>query len=486
MRWTRAITTLGSLLAVVSALGCEEVLPPPPSITVTVVTPATGPLAGGTRVTITGTNFTDVTAVSIGGRALGDRTMVSTTEITGTTPAASVAGAADVLVASSGGGSSGRCSGCFSYEPINAFAQPLATGFLHSCGLTSSGAAYCWGWNGIGQLGNGSTTTYSSIPVAVAGGFSFSALAAGFYHSCGLTSSGAAYCWGTNNYGELGDGSTTSSRTPVAVAGSLTFSTVAAGYRHTCGLTSAGAAYCWGDNSLTPHEVSGGLSFRALATSWSHTCGLTRVGVAYCWGDNSSGQLGNGSTTGSAAPVPVSGGLSFSALAAGGVVLSTPGLIPNVSELGYTCGLTSPGAAYCWGDNSFGQLGDDSTTNSSTPVAAAGGLSFRTLTAGYVHSCGLTNAGAAYCWGENSNGQLGDGWTTSSSVPVAVSGGLSFDAVAAGAGHTCGLTSSGAAYCWGNNSEGQLGDGTTTSSSIPVAVAPFIGGALASTGAQER
>ncbi len=315
--------------------------------------------------------------------------------------------------------------------------------------------------------------------MAVSGGLSFVALTAISYHTCGLTSPGAACCWGDNRSGQFGDGSTTSSAVPVAVSGGLSFSALVTGGAHTCGLIGGGAAYCWGDNSAgelgtgsttgstTPVAVSGGLGFGALVTgSDAHTCGLIGGGAAYCWGDNSAGQLGTGSTAFiSTTPAAVAGGLAFNALAAGGGSVE--------------CGVTNTGAAYCWGENLAGQLGDGSTTNSLIPVAVSGGLSFSALTAGVTnssvigHTCGLTTAGAAYCWGDNDWGQLGDGSTTGSAVPVAVSGGLSFISLVAGSFHTCGVSSAGAAYCWGDNSSGQLGRGTFDYSTVPVAVATF-------------
>lgn len=352
-------------------------------------------------------------------------------------------------------------------------------GSYHTCRVNPQGIAFCWGLNIYGQLGNGSTTD-SPIPVAVSGGLSFTAVAGGLFQTCGLTTGGTAYCWGFAANGRLGNGTTTGpqtcivgnfpwpcSMTPVAVSGGLSFTAVNAGNVHTCGLTTGGAAYCWGLNALgelgdgsttdrsTPVAVLGGLSFATLSAGTVHTCGLTTGGGVYCWGSNAHGQLGNGSTTDSPTPVAVSGGLSFTALSAGG---------------DHTCGLTTGGAAYCWGSNGNGQLGNSSTTDRSSPVAVSGGLSFVTVSAGGVHTCGLTTSGAAYCWGSNSNGQLGTGSTTDSPIPMAVSGGLSFATVSAGYLHTCGLTAGEAVYCWGYNFAGQLGDGTTTDRTSPVAV----------------
>jgi alpha-tubulin suppressor-like RCC1 family protein len=475
----RAVANVGSLLVAVAVGGCKDSIAPP-AITVTAVTPATGSFAGGTNVTITGTNFIDVTSVTIGGDELGSRAVVSITEITGTAPATVNPGTADVVVTSSTHGR-GICHGCFNYMSLGLQTQSLAAGWSYTCALTATGAGHCWGDNSFGQLGNGSTTG-SSTPVAVSGSLSFVGVVTGYDHTCGL--SGAAYCWGDNSSGQLGTGSTTSSLPPVAVSGS--FSALATGNSHTCGLTHTGKAYCWGLNNMgqlgngsrvsspTPVAVSGGLSFMGLATGTLHTCGLTSAGVAYCWGDNTHGKLGGGTTTGpetcfiggpgggsfpcSTVPVHVETTLRLVSLSAGTAVGA------------HTCALTATGAGYCWGDNSSGQLGNGSTTNSAIPVPVSGGLSFSALAAGFHHTCGLTS-GMAYCWGDNSSGQLGDGSTTNSAIPVPVSGGtLRFSTIATGGWHTCGLTSAGAGYCWGGNYSGQLGNGSTAASSIPVAV----------------
>ncbi len=489
MSLARALKILLSVAATAATLGCHDSTAPA-TLTVSAVSPDVGPVLGGTSVTIIGVNFIDVTSVTIGGIELTGRTVVGTTQIAGTTPVGDAFGPADIIV-TSGSHGSGTCSGCFSYVP-GVSPQTIAAGIWHTCGLTTRGTAYCWGDNSVGQLGDGSSRG-SSTPVAVSGGLSFSSLATNGTppsagpppefvndHTCGLTSSGAAYCWGDNSAGQLGNGSTTGSSTPVAVSGGLSFTALATGGVHTCGLTSAGVAYCWGANyagqlgvgtttgpqtcavtvsglgyfeltcSTVPVAVSGGFSFRDLAAGGIHTCGLTSAGAAYCWG------LSVGASN-STVPAPVATGLRWASITARGH---------------YTCGVTLGESAYCWGENSAGQLGTGSTTSSSTPVAISGGLTFSAIAPGGDHTCGLTTSGAAYCWGDNSSGQLGNGSTSSSSVPVAVSGDLSFSALATSRRHhTCGLTTSGAVYCWGDNYSGQLGNGTTTSSSVPVKVA---------------
>jgi alpha-tubulin suppressor-like RCC1 family protein len=358
----------------------------------------------------------------------------------------------------------------------------VAAGLAHVCGLTPSGAAYCWGANGNGQLGDGTMIDRSS-PVAVLGGLTFVQLTAGYWHTCGVTTTGAAYCWGQRLYGKLADGTSATDPgpnppnqlSPVPVLGGLTFAALSAKVEGTCGVTTSGALYCWGAapglsvQVGLPAAVGGGLSFASVSIGANHACGVTTSGAAYCWGFEYWGEIGDGTDnpgnpTYRANPVAVVGGLNFAGVSAGSF---------------RTCGLTTGGAAYCWGfnDNS-GPLGvgAPSPIDRSTPgpLPVLGGLTFATVSTGTEEpfTCGLTIGGAAYCWGINSFAELGDGTLTPRASPVAVSGGLTFATLSVGGSVTCGVTLGGFAYCWGNDSNGQLGAPTVSGVSVvPVKVA---------------
>lgn len=335
--------------------------------------------------------------------------------------------------------------------------QDAAVGALSSCARTSGGTVFCWGSlpSGIGA------------PVAVGGALTFQQLVVGRSHYCGLTSGGSAYCWGSNTFGQLGDGTGQDRTSPTLVAGSIAFQSIASGLGNvTCGLTNSGAAYCWGQNGngqlgdgstsnrLSPVAVQGGHSFQSLAVSATHECGLTSSGAAHCWGWNVTGELGDGTQTSSSAPVLVSGG-PFASI---------------VSGDHHTCALTNTGAAYCWGRNVEGAVGGGVEGINSTPVAVSGGLTFQSLNAGLNQTCGVATSGAAYCWGWNISGQIGDGTTTDRLAATAVTGGLLFRSISTGERHTCGITTSGQAYCWGWNQNKQLGDGTSADRLTPTLV----------------
>jgi alpha-tubulin suppressor-like RCC1 family protein len=403
-------------------------------------------------------------------------------------------------------------------QGVRASASGAALGGSSTCALATDGAAYCWGENRSGQMGDGTTEGPRLNPQTPVGAPPLTALASGSQHICGLTSAGAAWCWGQNVFGELGDGTTTARTSPVLVVGAHTFVSLTAGTVQTCGLAADGRAWCWGNGYLgdgpssrrsEPVQVLGDQVFAVLEAGSSHTCGLTAAGAAWCWGANGAGQLGDGTTTDRFTPVAVSGGYTFVSLALGDVttcgltatgavwcwggnssgqlgngttggVRLTPGLVPGVPPLvsiaagpSHLCGVTSVRTAWCWGNNIRGQLGDGTTTSRSFPVMVAGGIAWRALVLGKnsALTCGWPESGGFSCWGNNIYGEMGDGTRSIRLSPFPVVGGESFILLAAGRNHTCGLIASREARCWGRNLDGELGDGTYTTRAAPVAVA---------------
>jgi alpha-tubulin suppressor-like RCC1 family protein len=350
----------------------------------------------------------------------------------------------------------------------------IAAGRSHTCALMEGGGVKCWGQNSVGELGDG-TTTNRNRPVDVSGLSSgVVALVAGGRHTCALMGSGEVMCWGWNELGQLGDGTTINRLTPVPVTGlAAPVTALSAGGGHTCAL-SGGAALCWGSNffgqlgngttTTTPNptpvpvtDLASGAT--ALAAGGEHTCALMTGGGAKCWGYNTSGQLG--ATTGtyySSVPVDVVDlGGQATALVAGG---------------DHTCARMSDSGAKCWGANGWGQLGDGTMTGRITPAYVSGLTSgVAALAAGTDHTCAVLETGGVKCWGWNLYGQVGDGTTTLKTSPVDVTG-LTDGAVpvAAGETHSCVVTVSAGAKCWGRNQLGQLGDWTTTDRYTPVDV----------------
>ena len=407
------------------------------------LTPSNSSMSGGSTRTIVPT-LRDVDGNVIGGRQISwsssnpERATVSNGGVVTTAP---VNGPAVITATVEGKTANAGID-------IVTFTQMRVGGDV--CGLTGDGTLYC------GRPPAKVNTTLKFVTISV-----------GSNHSCGLVATGDAYCWGDNTQGKLGSGTVgVRSDLPVAVTGGLKFVSIAPGTMSTCATTSDKQVYCWGsiyqtwmypysndgrrDNHLAPLYVGSGMV--AVTTGLSNEfCSIDEEGRVYCWDVNfhTTGSGVGPSTTIGPIRGPISQSLRFSIVRMG---------------LGHTCGLTLTGQAYCWGNNDYGQLGDGTTVNRTSPTLAAGGLTFETLAAGGAYralgndvfkiagfTCGMTTSGKAYCWGANSLGELGNGNPTAEGTPVPqeVFGNISFTGIRAGSRQACGLAVAGAAYCWG-------------------------------------
>ncbi len=341
----------------------------------------------------------------------------------------------------------------------------IAAGLYYTCAEVN-GAGYCWGFNNYGQLGNNSTTN-SLVPVQTQGLSSgVQAIVAADDYACAVVN-GAAYCWGNN---DLGGSSSTVSSVPVQVQGLTSGVQAIAAGSATCALV-GGGVQCWGfnnygqlgngatTNGFVPDAVQvQGLTsgVQAIAASPGHTCAVVSGGVE-CWGFKNYGQLGNNSSSiDSSVPVQVQGlGAGVQAIAVGDL---------------HTCALVN-GVAYCWGCNVAGELGSD-TVGSAVPIQVQGlATGVAAIAAGGHFSCALVN-GNVYCWGGHAGFNIGAATLTSPDrnfVPALIPGLTGVTAITTGAMHFCALVN-GAAYCWGLNNDGQLGNNSTTDSSNPVPV----------------
>ena len=281
---------------------------------------------------------------------------------------------------------------------------------------------YTWGRNVNGQLGNGTTTDRSSPGTVAGGGTTWCAIAVGYAHTVAIKTDGTLWTWGCNGYGRLGDGTTTARSSPGTVAG-------------------------------------GGTTWCATSAGGNHTAAIKTDGTLWTWGVNSNGQLGNGTTSNRSSPGTVAGGgTTWCVVSAGNA---------------HTAAVKTDGTLWTWGRNGYGQLGDGTTTDRSSPgTVAGGGSSWCAIAGGFNHRAAIKTDGTLWTWGCNGSGRLGDGTITNRSSPGTVAGGgTSWCSVAAAGSHTAAVKTDGTLWTLGGNGNGQLGDGTTSNRSSPGTVA---------------
>ncbi|MBN2724387.1 MAG: hypothetical protein JXR95_09980 [Deltaproteobacteria bacterium] len=353
--------------------------------------------------------------------------------------------------------------------------QTISTGNSHTCAIDSNGKVWCWGNNLSGQLGNNSIQS-SDIPeeVILEEQTTINSADGGDNSTCALDDSGDAWCWGSNLYGQLGNNETTDSLVPVEVEmpAGITFTAISTGSYFSCAIDTEGQIWCWGSNnygqlgnnlsvnSPVPVEIHNpdNKFFTSLNAGSAHVCALDDSGKPWCWGSNLYGQLGINTTNDS--PVPVA-------------VLIQENLILNSISCsdGNSCALDNSGNAWCWGRNNYGQIGNNSTLQALTPksVDMPESTSFSSIGAGKSHNCALDTSGNAWCWGANNLGQLGIDSTSGWGYPVEVHmpENTTFSAISTGVAHNCALADNNRVWCWGFNSNGQLGVGDSVTRTLP-------------------
>lgn len=400
--------------------------------------------------------------------------------------------------------------------------KQVSAGNGHVCAITAQDTVKCWGTNYTGQLGNGTQSPAVLVPVDVLNLTGIKRISSGDQHSCALTATGTVKCWGSNSFGELGDGTTTRSSLPKDVLGLTGVKEVAVGQGHTCVITAQDTVKCWGANtygqlgngtttvSLVPVDVLNLTGVGQISGLGNHTCARTTEGKVKCWGLNTSGQLGNGVTVDSATPVDVSNFTNVKEIIAasthtcvitaqetvkcwggnGGGELgngntSAPVLVPvdvlnltNVKAISLgpfnSCATTGQGAVKCWGNNTYGQLGNGTRVASSLPVDVLNLTDVKQISMGSGFGCAVTSQDTVKCWGANSGLRLGNG-ATGSVVVVDLFKSGGFKQIAAGIEHACAITAQGTVKCWGKGGNGELGNGTMLDSAVTVDVSDLTG-----------
>jgi hypothetical protein len=376
--------------------------------------------------------------------------------------------------------------------------KAVTAGDNHSCVLDANGVAYCWGDNFAGQLGTTTATlctmffssqSCSETPVSVSGQHQFTSISAGGAHTCAIDSDGHAWCWGSNQFGQLGLGGTTASAaggaTPQLVSPTLTFTSIGAGTYHTCALGTDKLVRCWGKSdcgqagsvpplgqvgTLAPTTISSTVQFKALSVGAQHNCAINANNEVMCWGRGDGGQIGfNGSisppTCGNSSAVP---GLATFIPVVSGVPVSTGSAGGYTSCAGWA-GAYSPtlGSITCWG------YGSPITNGSQHFIAYTGQLTVGGTIKTSDAVCARNTAGAAFCWGDNTRGRLGVAGTSATQAnPAGVSvPPNAFAEIDVGALHTCGIDDTKQqVFCWGYNILGQVGDGSVADRSVPTKV----------------
>lgn len=353
----------------------------------------------------------------------------------------------------------------------------LGTGYENTCAIKIDGTLWCWGANHDGQVGNLGTDDDVLTPAQIGNESNWTIVTLGFNYVCAIKNDGTLWCWGSNDVGQIGDGTVGTDRNvPTRVGTWSDWKSISTGSKTSCGIRNGGTLWCWGSNyygqigdntsngqKVPTQEDTGSTNWASVTAGAAHTCALKKDDSLWCWGSNYYGQLGNGTTDDKKIPTQIGNEKNWAMIAAGGT--------------NYTCGLKKNGTLWCWGHNGFGQLGVGTYDGKNTPTQVGTDtdwmMIFTSRGVSLAYTCGVKNDGSLYCWGNNKDGQLGDGTTAKKLSPTKISAISNVIDAALGKSHACAITDPDSLWCWGENYWGQLGDGTKVNMKNPTEVTAF-------------
>jgi len=355
--------------------------------------------------------------------------------------------------------------------------KQIACGYYHTTAIKTDGTLWAWGNNTYGNLGDSTITANKSSPVqTIAGGTNWSQVAGGYKHTTAIKTDGTLWTWGYNGYGQLGDSTVAQRSSPVqTITGGTNWSQVACGYRHTTAIKTDGTLWTWGSNwngqlgdntvadkSSPVQTITGGTNWKQVSAGYGYTTAIKTDGTLWTWGQNTYGELGNSWYYVSQLNVPTS------------VITSSLGSslnLLNQFSLAKHFGLIkTDGTLWTWGSNTYGQLSDNTVTSKSSPVQTiTGGTNWKQVAGGGYYTAAIKTDGTLWTWGRNQYGGLGDNTFTNTSSPIqTIAGGTNWSQVACGSDHTTAIKTDGTLWVWGRNDFGLLGDNTISHKSSPV------------------
>ena len=354
---------------------------------------------------------------------------------------------------------------------INNNWKSISTGFYHTIAIKTDGTLWAWGSNGGGQFGNGDTID-SKSPIQIGTQNNWVSISSGSYHNIAIKTDGTLWAWGNNSSGQLGDGTVTQRKSPVQIGTATDWASISSGQLHNIAIKTNGTLWAWGDDSYgqlgdglpigsrkySPVQIGTATNWASISANFAQTIAIKTDGTLWAWGANTTGQLGDSTTTQRPSPVQIGTANNWAGVSAGG---------------NHTIAIKTDGSLWAWGANSKGQLGNGTNTNELTPVQIVTATNWASIRASFgAYTLAIKTDGSLWAWGDNTWGTLGDGTTTNRNSPVQIGTANNWAGVSAGAGaqHTIAKKTDGTLWAWGSNFYGRLGDGTTTNRNSPVQI----------------